>query len=289
MKKVLVTGKSSYIGRSFAEAAKGRMEVEAISLRGGVPGGADFSGFDAVLHCAGIAHVSGSRGQKGRGLYMAANCGLAVEAAKKAKEGGARQFVFMSSMLVYGGGRGIFDIGDEPRPRGAYAESKLRAEEGLAGLAGDGFKLAVVRCPMVYGPGCKGNFPLLARLARLAPVFPQTGNRRSMVYVGNLCAFLLDIVEGEKSGLFLPQNSEWVNTADLVAAIRQAQGRRTLFTGLFNLPLRALAGAVPAAGKLFGDFACRHSAGSAPPGEVGFYESVAASLGCALPKNPSLR
>ncbi|MGI6238593.1 MAG: NAD-dependent epimerase/dehydratase family protein, partial [Christensenellales bacterium] len=179
MYRILVTGKSSFIGRAFQARCADfpdRYRVDAISLRGSAWRAADFSGYDAVVHAAGIAHVRARDAMEG--AYMAVNRDLAVDVAQKAKAAGVSQFLFLSSMLVYGspapaGKSRVIDARTAPAPENAYARSKLFAEEGIRALEGDGFRAAILRPPMVYGKGCRGNYQTLAIWARRLPLFPN--------------------------------------------------------------------------------------------------------------------
>ncbi|MCL2284964.1 MAG: NAD-dependent epimerase/dehydratase family protein, partial [Firmicutes bacterium] len=166
MKSVLIVGKNSFIGTSFARYAGSRYKIQTVDARDGKWKDADFSNVDAVLYCAGIAHVAQKKYM--RQLYYDINCGLAVDVATHAKGAGVKQFVFLSSMAVYGSGNFVIRLETEPNATDFYGGSKLAAEEKLRQLVlpDSGFNLCIVRPPMVYGYGCKGNFPRLVKLAK---------------------------------------------------------------------------------------------------------------------------
>lgn len=257
-KRVLITGSGSYVGgwvRRRLESEPDRFEVEELSVRGDAWRGFDFSRFDSVFHVAGIAHVSAD--PKMEPEYMRVNRDLAVEVGRRAKEAGAGQFVFMSSAIVYGdGSRGAGEpitARTEPRPANFYGRSKLEAEEGLRALESPAFRVAVLRCPMVYGPGCeRGNFPSLVRLARKAPVFPDVENRRSMIYVKNLAELVAQLISRGGSGIFLPQNAEYSRTSELVRLIAREFGREVVLTKAFDPLLGTILSGVPQVRKAFG-------------------------------------
>jgi len=279
--KILIVGENSYIGRSFRDFAGGRYEITAVSSRGGAWADADFAACDAILHCAGLAHVKQGAGMER--LYYEVNCDLAAGVARKAASEGARQLIFLSSMAVYGG-TGKTEITKDTPPEAArgdfYGGSKLKAERELGAAVSGGpvkLKLCIVRPPMVYGSGCKGNFKRLVSLARAAPVFPDFANKRSMIYIDNLCAFICGLIDREAEGVFLPQNREYVSTAELVRLIAAHSGRRMAATRLFNPLLRPLAKRGGVFGKLFGDLAYAGE-GVDYIGHVGFEESVKRSL-----------
>lgn len=257
MKRILITGKNSYVGNSFAEWVSqypGKYEVEKISLRTDDWKKMNFSKYDVVLHVAGIAHVS--RNPKMEQLYYKVNRDLTIEIANKAKSDGVKQFIFMSSIIVYGDGVGKDGLIDEktiPKPRDFYGMSKLQAEEGLVPLDDDNYKIAIVRPPMIYGKESKGNFPKLSKLARKVQIFPDFNNRRSMLHIDNLCEFLRLIMDNEESGLYFPQNSEYVKTTELVKVIADVYGNKIYLTKMFNPILRLLINRVNIINKLFGN------------------------------------
>ncbi|MCL2048369.1 MAG: NAD-dependent epimerase/dehydratase family protein [Defluviitaleaceae bacterium] len=287
--RVLVFGEGSYIGRSFVRFAAARSDVEnsgtgfevsGLSSRGDSWKGVDFSSFDTVLFCAGIAHVSPKKVP--RDVYFAVNCDLAVEVAKKAKRDGVGQFVFLSTMAAASPLVTSADFGGNVVTRGSsavnfYGQSKYEAEKQLQALESGNFKICIVRPPMVYGAGCKGNFPRLVRLAKHTPIFPDVPNKRSMIFIDNLCAFLLRLIENGSRGVYLPQNREWVNTTELVVLIRQALGKKTYTTKIFNWLIRLFMG-LPVVNKLFGSLVYARDNDDFLCGEVEFGESVRASL-----------
>ncbi|MCL2815776.1 MAG: NAD-dependent epimerase/dehydratase family protein [Oscillospiraceae bacterium] len=253
MKRVLVIGDDSYIGMSFEAFAKDRFDIKMVNSRDGAWKDVDFTGYDSVLHCAGIAHVKQTK--KMEPLYYKINCDLAADVANKAKEENVRQFIFLSTMAVYGTSKTKIDINTLPAPnkKDFYGGSKLKAEQQLQKLADDEFRLCVIRPPMVYGKGCRGNFLKLAKLAKKTPIFPNYPNKRSMIYIENLCSFICALIDGENDGIFLPQNEEYVNTTELVQCIAKCYGKRVATTKLFNWLIRLLAKRVSAFEKMFGD------------------------------------
>lgn len=113
-------------------------------------------------------------------------------------------------------------------PASCYGDSKVRAEDGIYPLSDDTFHVAVIRSPMVYGRGCKGNYPLLSKMAQNCPVFPYVNNVRSMIYIENLAEFVRLLIDNEESGVFLPQNTEYSNTSELVKMIGTAHGKHVV-------------------------------------------------------------
>ena len=276
MKKVLVFGQNSYIGKMFANYGSQQFTITTISARSEAWKALDFSAFDAVLFCAGIAHVAQKKAMGN--LYYRVNCQLAVEVAKAAKDAGVGQFVFLSSVAVYGhvmsNGCAI-PQGATPKATDLYGGSKLAAETELMKL---GYNICILRPPMVYGPGCKGNFPKLVRLAKILPIFPQVANQRSMVYIDNLCKFICIAIEENKTGIHLPQNTEYVNTTALVQAIAKEHGKTMATTPIFNPLIGLLRKFMPPVDKLFGSLCYSHARDEEEYNVVGFDDTVVGAV-----------
>lgn len=235
MKRILITGENSYIGTSFENWLANypdTYKVDTISVRGSSWKEKDFSGYDVVFHVAGIAHVKETK--RNQQLYHDVNRDLAYEAARKAKDEGVQQFIFLSSMSVYGMETGIIRANTVPNPKNHYGKSKLQAEELIRPLNDDSFRVAIIRPPMVYGKNCKGNYPRLARLAKSLPIFPNFANKRSMIFIDNLCEFIRLVVDDSKSGIFFPQNSSYISVPELVYCIGLVHGREIRLTRAFN-------------------------------------------------------
>jgi UDP-glucose 4-epimerase len=209
----------------------------------------DFSPYDVVFHVAGIAHIKESR--TNRELYYKVNRDLAYETAEKAYADGVKQFIFLSSMSVYGIETGVITKETPLQPKSAYGKSKAEAEQLIKSLENDLFRIAILRPPMVYGKGCKGNYPRLAKLALRLPIFPDIDNKRSMIYIDNLCEFIRLLIDDYGAGLFFPQNAEYVKTSEMVRLVAEAHGKRIRMVKLFNPILRILR--VSIISKVFGD------------------------------------
>lgn len=257
MKRILITGKNSYVGTKFMEWVSqwpAEYQVDAISVHGDEWKQHDFSGYDSVLHVAGIAHVSTD--PKMEDLYYKVNRDLTIEIAEHAKNSGVQHFVFMSSIIVYGDGdKDLKVITREtvPNPSNFYGDSKLQAEKLLQEIEEDTFKVAIVRPPMIYGPNSKGNFPKILKLAKITPVFPKYDNHRSMLFIDNLSEFLRLLVSNQAHGLYLPQNKEYVNTSELVRLAAEQNGKIIILTKLFNPLIRILVLRVNVVNKMFGN------------------------------------
>lgn len=244
MKRVLITGANSYIGTSFEKyAAEHYPEEFVISVIDMIDGSwreKDFSLFDIVFHVAGIAHAdTGNVTDEVKAKYYAVNTDLAIETAGKAKRDRVKQFVFMSSAIVYGDSTSYRRIkritkDTEPHPANFYGDSKWKADKGVREFADKNFTVIVLRPPMIYGKGSKGNYPMLASLAKKLPFFPNVRNERSMLYVENLCEFLCQVMMRDKGGVFWPQNAEYSRTGEMVRMIAEIGGHKIVVSKAFN-------------------------------------------------------
>lgn len=257
MKRILITGKDSYIGTAFEKWVKQwpeRYHVDTLDTKGDWQS-YDFSPYDVVFHVAGIAHVDAKADMED--LYYRVNRDLTIEAAQKAKVEGVEQFIFMSSIIVYGdssklGEKRVITKDTIPTPTNFYGNSKLQAEQGILPLQDEHFKVVILRPPMIYGKGSKGNYPKLARLAQKTPIFPDIENERSMLYIENLCEFIRLMIDNEARGVFFPQNKEYVKTTELVKTIAEVYGKKMRLTKVFNGLIRCCSKKVSAVNKVFG-------------------------------------
>lgn len=255
MKRVLITGKGSYIGTKVEEwLKKVGHEVDVLDMMGDEWKKYDFHGYDSVYHVAGIAH----RKDAPDDLYEQVNHILAVDVAKKAAEAEVKQFVFMSSGAVYSQSdkkhkKIVVDEYTPLTPTTSYGISKMKAEQDLR-MLDTTMKIAVIRPPMVYGPGAKGNYKSLSELAKKTPIFPRINNIRSMIYIDNLCEFVRLLIESGEDGLFLPQNKEYVNVSELVKQIAGCNGKQILLTPIFNWAVYLSGLVFNSINKVFGDF-----------------------------------
>lgn len=258
MKKILITGKNSYIGthiKNWLEKEQDNYEVTELDVRNDDWQKEDFTKYDIIIHVAGIAHVSTNK--KLEDLYYKVNRDLAIQVANKAKKENVKQFIFMSSMIIYGddelfGTNKKIDKNTKPQPKNFYGNSKLQAEEGIKKLEDADFKVVIIRTPMVYGPNCKGNFVKLKKIAKISPIFPDIQNERSMIYIDNLCEFIKQAIDKEKSGTFYPQNKEYISTKQIIEVMTETMNKKMHFIKLFNPILKLLAKKINLINKVFG-------------------------------------
>jgi nucleoside-diphosphate-sugar epimerase len=232
---ILIIGNTSYIGISFKKWLNkwpDKYKVDSLSIRDDDWKKVDFSIYDVLFHVAAIVHKKNHQEE----VYKV-NRDLAIKVATKAKLSGVKQFIFMSSIAVYG----LYgEIGKEIvisehtlcNPNTSYGKSKLQAEIELNKLNDDKFHIAIIRSPMVYGKHCLGNYRLLRKLVRTIPIAFCINNQRSMVYIDNLVEFIRLIIEHHESGLFFPQNKDYVSTNKLMQLIAN-QHSITMFSCRF--------------------------------------------------------
>lgn len=259
MKKILITGKDSYIGTSVEQWLRQWPEdylVQTIDMLGDEWKNTSFGGFDVVFHVAGIAHVSTD--PKLEELYYEVNRDLTIETAVKAKIEGVKQFIFMSSIIIYGDSGAVncervITRDKIPQPSNFYGNSKLQAEQGIIPLQSERFNIVILRPPMIYGKNSKGNYTKLAKMACKLPFFPDIDNQRSMLHIDNLCEFIRLMIKNEEHGVFFPQNTEYVKTSEMVKLIAKAHGRKIGLTRAFNPVLKLMGRRVGAVNKVFGN------------------------------------
>lgn len=237
--KILITGANSYVGTSFEKWLAqwpDKYTVDTVDMLDGKWRDKSFAGYDVVFHVAGIAHVSADPSQEA--LYFKVNRDLAIETAQKAKNYGVSQFVFMSSIIIYGGdepaGSAKVITGETPTsPADFYGRSKLEADLSIQKMAEGNFSVIIIRPPVIYGPGCKGNFPKLLNIAKRAIIFPDINNKRSMIFIDNFSEAVRNVIDGKSGGVFFPQNSEYVSTKDVIVEYRKLKGKSTF---LIHMP-----------------------------------------------------
>lgn len=236
MKRILIVGGNSYIGRSlyaWLNTNPNQYQVELVQARNNAWKKADFSKFNTVVNVAGIAHIRKITSNM-KDIFFAVNRDMSIEVAKWAKEHGVRHYIQFSSMNVYGDYVDCLKDRSAVAPTSFYGESKLEGDVGVQRLADQNFAVSIIRPPFVYGKGCKGNYNTISSIAKKTPVFPEYKNQKSMIYIDNLTEFIRLVIDNELNGILTPQNKELVSTAELVRQIAKVHNKIVMFTRVFN-------------------------------------------------------
>lgn len=235
--KVLITGKDSYIGRNIKVWLEntGKIFVDVLDLKNPDWINYDFTPYDTVIHVAAIVHKKNKIPWQ---TYYKVNTLLAYKVAKKARNSHVDQFIFFSSMAVYGQGKklpkgNIIDERTPLNPKSYYGRSKLMAENKILRLNRNNFKVSVVRPPNVYGYGCPGNYIYsFVKLVKLTPVIPviYTDCRQGFIYIDNLCKFIYLLIKDRRPGVFHPQDKETISTFMLLSEIANLINKKVRFS-----------------------------------------------------------
>ena len=259
MKNILITGKNSYIGTSLENwlmRESDKYNVDTVDMKDGSWRLKDFSSYDVVFHVAAVVHKKEK--PEMQELYFKVNRDLPIEVAKKAKLAGVSQFIFMSTMAVYGEegkiGQDVIITRITPvAPKNFYGFSKAEAEAELNKLNNANFRVVVLRPPMVYGPNCPGNYARLEKLAIKSPVFPLIDNRRSMLHIDKLCKSIKEYIDEETEGLFFPQDDEYVNTSLMVKELAEKHNETIHLSKIAGMVIKLFGKRVNLINKVFGN------------------------------------
>ena len=237
-KTLMITGASGFIGSNFIERYKDKYNIIPVDLLKIKPEEIDFRGVDTVLHLAALVHqMKGAPREK----YFEVNTELTRRVAEEAKKQGVRHFVFYSTVKVYGYDGDLYNHNlilneeSECKPMNdPYGESKWEAEKILRRLEDDNFKIGIIRPPMVYGKGVKGNMESLIKLVKMLPILPfnYDKNRRSLVNIENLMYLTTLVIDKEASGVFLPLDEKNISLKEIVEGIEKAYNLKRI-----NIPM----------------------------------------------------
>lgn len=255
--KILVVGKGSYIGSNIqAFLEKKNHKVKEFDILNNDLLEEDLRGIDVVIHVAAIVHRKDIHDYS---IYYKVNVELPVSVAQKAKRNGVKQFIFLSSMAIYGEEKqlkgNIIDEQTLCKPISHYAKSKLEAEHKLQGLEDQNFKIAIVRPANVYGKGCRGNYISgFCKVVKKLPVIPfaYANTKQGLIYIDNLCQLVYLIIEKRGQGVFPAQDNPPVSSLELMNELAKALGlkrkKSKIFGWLFYIfrckPVKKLFGGV---------------------------------------------
>ena len=217
--KILLTGASGFLGSYFINKYSSKYKIEAFSFLNDSFKDLDLSDTDTIIHLSALVHqMDGASKEE----YEKVNVTQSIDLAKKAKKSGVKYFIFMSTVKVYGEEtNNVYTENSECKPEDEYGKSKLKAENELQKLEDDNFIISIIRTPIVYGYGVKANIKNLISLVNKVPILPFANiqNRRSMVYIGNLCHLVDIIIEKKRSGVFLSSDDKPLSTSRLIELI----------------------------------------------------------------------
>lgn len=216
--KLLITGANGYLGSRFINQYKNKYKFVKFSLLNQKLEDTKFDNVDIVLHCAALVHQKVEHPYE---KYHEINVEYPLKLAKLAKENGVKQFVFISTIAVYGEDEEKLDENTICNPIKPYGKSKLEAEKELLKLNDDNFVVSIIRPPMVYGKDAPGNIDSLIKLVKKLPIIPlgKIENKRSFISIQNLCFIINEIITHQKAGVFLASDDEAISTSRLIELI----------------------------------------------------------------------
>ena len=218
MKKLLITGSNGYLASNFLNQYKKVYDFEKFSLLNQKIEDINFDNIDIILHCAALVHQKVEQPYE---KYHEINVEYPVKLAKLAKQNSVKQFVFISTIAVYGEEKEKLDENTICNPITPYGKSKLEAEKGLLKLNDDSFIVSIIRAPMIYGKNAPGNIDSLIKLVKKLPIIPlgKIDNKRSFISIQNLCFIINKIITHQKAGIFLASDDEAISTSRLIELI----------------------------------------------------------------------
>lgn len=232
--KILLSGATGFIGANFKSRYTHKYEIIPYSFRHSSVARLDLNNIDTVIHLGAIVHQPKATKE----IYDEINIRKTLEFCQKSKVSGVKHFIFMSTIAVHNEALvDLHEISDE-LPATLYGESKLKTEKQLKALEDEHFKISIIRAPMVYGYNAPGNIKSLMHLIDKVAILPFGGisNKRSFVYVGNLCAMIDCIIQKRQSGVFLASDDKALSTTQLIESIAKAKKKSCY---LFKLPFFA--------------------------------------------------
>lgn len=226
MKRILLTGANGFVGGYFLENYSKVFKIKKFSFLNDNFDNLNLKDVDTVVHCSALVHQMNGASKE---QYYDVNVNQTAQLAKKARDSGVKQFIFLSTVKVYGEESDISYIESSPtNPMDNYSRSKVEAENHLTSIENDKFQIAIVRSPLIYGHGVKANFLSLVSLIKKISILPLKNikNKRSMVFVGNICFILHQIISLEKRGIFIATDNKPLSTTELVELISKCLNKK---------------------------------------------------------------
>lgn len=215
---ILLTGATGFIGNYFKNKYANKYNINTFSFLNDNFEELNLDNIDAIIHLSALVHqMSGVSVDR----YENVNVIQTINLAKKAKQSGVRHFIFMSTIAVYGKEIGVINKNTDCNPINDYGKSKLKAELELQKIENDDFKISIIRPAVVSGYNAPGNMKSIKKLVNKISILPFAGikNRRSMIYVGNLCHLIDVIIQKKVSGVFLASDDKPISITKLIELI----------------------------------------------------------------------
>jgi len=223
--RVLITGSSGYLGKSFIQEYQRKYHFQTFSKQKESLEKLNISSIDVVVHCAALVHQKKELPYK---KYYDINTLYPTELAKKAKAAGVRQFIFISTIAVYDPKESFINQETEPKPKTSYGKSKYEAEKQLLALQDDQFDVVIIRTPMIYGKNAPGNIDTLIKLIRKVCILPfgKINNQRSFIYIKNITSVIDQAIQNKTQGVLLVADKESISTTKLISSLAKSMNKR---------------------------------------------------------------
>lgn len=243
---IIVTGASGFIGSNFINNNTDH-HITCVDLHLNDINLFNFSGYDVILHCAALVHQMKGIAEH---EYFKVNSYLTFKTAQKAKAEGVHQFIFLSSVKVYGEStinESSWNEISECNPLDGYGRSKLDAERRILNLEDEKFKICIIRSPLVYGAGVKANMFNLVWLIDTLFMLPfgNINNKRSFVYIKNLISLINHIIKSGTSGIYLARDNESLSTTDLAIKICKALNKKCFLISIPSIVEKLISKVMP--------------------------------------------
>ncbi|MDX1810286.1 MAG: NAD-dependent epimerase/dehydratase family protein [Sulfurospirillaceae bacterium] len=225
--KLLITGSNGFVGSYFIDKYSDTYDIVRFSFLHDTLHDLQIRDVDVVIHLSALVHQMGGASAE---EYERVNVTQTSELAKIAKEAGVKQFVFMSTVKVYGEETdNVYTEKSPCNPEDEYGKSKLKAERELQKLEDESFIVSIIRTPIIYGYGVKANIKNLINLVKKVPILPfgDIQNRRSMTYIGNLCHLIDELIKQRTGGIFLASDDKPISTTEFIRQIAKNLDKKT--------------------------------------------------------------